>query len=244
MSRELLSPHTGPVPSIQASGESSPEPRVRRPPVGRRLERLLSAQGLSPAAGVDEVGRGSLAGPVVAAAVILPPRIRLHPRLDDSKRLAPRQRSEICDWILGLPGVACGVGFAGALEVDRWNVLGATLLAMHRAVLALATRPGVVLVDGRETPPLEMPARAVVGGDGSCACIAAASVLAKVTRDRWMTEIDREHPHFGFARHKGYGTAEHWKALRLHGASPLHRKSFLGSLSEGESLDLPWDEAS
>ncbi|QSR85784.1 ribonuclease HII [Methylacidimicrobium sp. B4] len=203
---------------------------------------MLAEQGLSPAAGVDEVGRGCLAGPLVAAAVILPPGIPLHPKLDDSKRLEPRHRSEVCHWIVGLPGVAYGVGFASVEEIDRWNVLGATMLAMSRAVAALPERPGVVLVDGREAPPLELPVRAIIGGDGRCACIAAASILAKVRRDQWMTEIDREHPRFGFARHKGYGTAEHWDALRIHGPTPLHRRSFLGRLSAEAMPDLPWDK--
>ncbi len=222
--------------------EPAPKSEARSQGVDRQLEDLFAEQGLSPAAGVDEVGRGCLAGPVVAAAVILPPGIRLHPKLDDSKRLAPRQRSEVCDWIVGLPGIAYGVGFASVEEIERWNILGATMLAMSRAVLALAKSPGIVLVDGREAPPLEMPVRAIVGGDGRCACIAAASILAKVRRDQWMTEIDREHPHFGFARHKGYGTAAHWDALRIHGPTPLHRRSFLGRLSEEAMPDLPWGQ--
>ncbi|MDD4933281.1 MAG: ribonuclease HII [Methylacidiphilaceae bacterium] len=215
--------------------------RPGRKGVDRRFERLLAVQGFTPAAGIDEVGRGSLAGPVIAAAVVLPLRIRLHPWLDDSKRLEPRRRSAVCDWIVNLPGVAYGIGLASAQEVDRWNVLAATMLAMSRAVLALRESPAIVLVDGRESPPLEMPTRAIVGGDGRCACIAAASVLAKVTRDRWLEEIDRDHPRFGFARHKGYGTADHWEALRLYGATPYHRRSFLGRLSEGGIHDLPLD---
>ncbi|WP_202214325.1 ribonuclease HII [Methylacidimicrobium sp. AP8] len=202
---------------------------------------MLAGQGLEPAAGVDEVGRGSLAGPVVAAAVMLPPAIRLHPKLDDSKRLDARCRSEVYRWIVGLPGVAYGVGFAAVEEIDRWNILGASMLAMSRAVLALARRPGIVLVDGREAPPLDVPVLTVVGGDGRCACIAAASILAKVRRDQWMAEIDQEHPRFGFARHKGYGTARHWEALRRHGPTPIHRRSFLGRLSADWSPDLPWD---
>jgi ribonuclease HII len=216
--------------------------RPRRKAVDRQWERLLAEQGFRPAAGIDEVGRGSLAGPVIAAAVVLPARIRLHPWLDDSKRLEPHQRSAVRDWIVSLPGVAYGIGLASAQEVDRWNVLAATMLAMSRAVFALRERPGIVLVDGRETPPVEMPARAIVGGDGRCACIAAASVLAKVTRDRWMEAIDRDHPQFGFARHKGYGTALHWEALRLYGPTSLHRRSFLGRLSEGRIDNLPWDD--
>ncbi|VVM07642.1 Ribonuclease HII [Methylacidimicrobium cyclopophantes] len=219
-----------------------PKSRSRRPAPDRRYERLLARQGLAPTAGVDEVGRGSLAGPLVAAAVILPLRIRLHPWLDDSKRLDSRRRLSVCDWLVGLPGVAYGIGFASVEEIDRWNVLGATMLAMSRAVLALAEKPGVVLVDGREAPPLEMPVRAIVGGDRRCASIAAASVLAKVTRDRWMTEVGRDHPRFGFARHKGYGTDDHWEALRRYGPTPLHRRSFLGRLSEEAIPHLPWDD--
>ncbi|WP_018290183.1 ribonuclease HII [Verrucomicrobium sp. 3C] len=222
--------------------EAIREARSGRKPVDRRLERLLAAQGFTPAAGIDEVGRGSLAGPVIAGAVVLPPRIPLHPWLDDSKRLEPRRRFAVCNWIVSLRGVAYGIGLASAQEVDRWNVLAATMLAMSRAVLALREKPAIVLVDGRESPPLEMPARAIIGGDGRCACIAAASVLAKVTRDRWMEEIDRDHPQFGFARHKGYGTAGHWESLRLHGPTSLHRRSFLGRLSEGRIDDLPLND--
>ncbi|MGD9895777.1 MAG: ribonuclease HII [Candidatus Methylacidiphilaceae bacterium] len=230
--------HNGTVGEEEAAGKA----RSRRRAVDRRLERSFARQGLAPAAGVDEVGRGSLAGPIVAAAVILPPKIRLHPWLDDSKRLVPHRRLAVCDWILALPGISYGIGFASVEEVDRWNVLGATMLAMGRSLRALADRPGVVLVDGREAPLMEMPVRTIVGGDRRCAAIAAASVLAKVTRDRWMNDIDRDHPQFGFARHKGYGTAGHWEALRLHGVTSLHRRSFLGRLPEAETPNLLWEE--
>ncbi len=158
-------------------------------------------------AGVDEAGRGPLAGPVVAAAVILDD---LHPiaGLNDSKKLSASRREALFD------------------EIDRLNILQATLLAMRRAVQGLRLKPAKVLVDGNRLPPLEVLAEAIVGGDAKVAAISAASILAKVTRDRQLVELHARHPEYGFDRHKGYGTADHLAALRRHGALPVHRRSF------------------
>lgn len=175
-------------------------------------------------AGVDEAGRGPLAGPVVAAAVILD---ELHPipGLADSKKLTARQRERLYDEIRA-HALCCSVAEASVEEIDRLNILQATLLAMQRAVQGLRLRPARVLVDGNRLPVLEVPADAVVGGDAQVAAISAASILAKVTRDRWCESVHAQYPDYGFASHKGYGTAVHLQALRVHGASPLHRRSF------------------
>ena len=175
-------------------------------------------------AGVDEAGRGPLAGPVVAAAVILDDE-RPIAGVDDSKRLSAKQRERLFDVIMG-QALCVSIGQASAAEVDAINVLQATLLAMRRAVEGLRLGPIKVLVDGNQLPRLPMLAEAVVGGDGRVACIAAASIVAKVTRDRLMTELDQTLPGYGFAQHKGYGTAQHMQALKRLGASAQHRRSF------------------
>ena len=175
-------------------------------------------------AGVDEAGRGPLAGPVVAAAVILDDE-RPIAGVDDSKRLSAKQRERLFDVIMG-QALCVSIGQASAAEVDTINVLQATLLAMRRAVEGLRLTPIKVLVDGNQLPRLPMLAEAVVGGDGRVACIAAASIVAKVTRDRLMTELDQTLPGYGFAQHKGYGTAQHMQALKRLGASAQHRRSF------------------
>ncbi|MFZ8938628.1 MAG: ribonuclease HII [Burkholderiaceae bacterium] len=175
-------------------------------------------------AGVDEAGRGPLAGPVVAAAVILDDE-RPIAGVDDSKRLSAKQRERLFDVIMG-QALCVSIGQASAAEVDAINVLQATLLAMRRAVEGLRLAPIKVLVDGNQLPRLPMLAEAVVGGDGRVACIAAASIVAKVTRDRLMTELDQTLPGYGFAQHKGYGTAQHMQALKRLGASAQHRRSF------------------
>ena len=175
-------------------------------------------------AGVDEAGRGPLAGPVVAAAVILDDE-RPIAGVDDSKRLNAKQRERLFDVIMG-QALCVSIGQASAAEVDAINVLQATLLAMRRAVEGLRLAPIKVLVDGNQLPRLPMLAEAVVGGDGRVACIAAASIVAKVTRDRLMTELDQTLPGYGFAQHKGYGTAQHMQALKRLGASAQHRRSF------------------
>ena len=175
-------------------------------------------------AGVDEAGRGPLAGPVVAAAVILD---ELNPikGLADSKTLTARKREHLNDQIHAR-ALCFSVAQASVEEIDRLNILQATLLAMRRAVLGLRLKPNKVLVDGNRLPTLDIMAEAVVQGDRTVPAISAASILAKVARDRWCLEIDAEYPAYGFAAHKGYGTVQHLQALQLHGATPWHRRSF------------------
>ncbi len=175
-------------------------------------------------AGVDEVGRGPLAGPVVAAAVILRPDVQLA-GLADSKALSEARREALAP-LIREQALAWALGRAEVEEIDALNILQASLLAMQRAVLALTTLPGLVLVDGQHCPQLACPVRAVVGGDGSVACISAASILAKVARDAEMIELDRQFAGYGFARHKGYPTAAHREALQALGVSAVHRRSF------------------
>jgi ribonuclease HII len=175
-------------------------------------------------AGVDEVGRGPLAGDVVAAAVILDPS-RPIANLRDSKQLSPARRDALHELILDC-ALAWGVGRASPAEIDDMNILQASLLAMQRAVLALPRRPDFVYVDGNRLPRWDFRARAVIKGDGRIAAVAAASILAKVTRDREFDQLDALYPGYGFARHKGYPTPEHLQALRELGASPIHRCSF------------------
>ena len=175
-------------------------------------------------AGVDEAGRGPLAGPVVAAAVILDPRQPIA-GLADSKKLTARRRERLFDAIRA-KALCCAVAEASVEEIDRLNILQATLLAMQRAVAGLRLPPAKVLVDGNRLPRLAMRAEAVVGGDARVAAISAASILAKVTRDRWCVEVDAQWPQYGFAAHKGYGTAAHLAALQAHGPCALNRRSF------------------
>jgi len=175
-------------------------------------------------AGVDEAGRGPLAGPVVAAAVILDD---LNPirGLGDSKVISPRRREALFDEIRGR-ALCCAIASASAEEIDRLNILQATLLAMRRAVEALRLLPHRVVVDGNRVPVLKMPVAAVVKGDALVAAISAASILAKVHRDRLCLALHAQHPQYGFDAHKGYPTAEHLAALRQHGACPEHRRSY------------------
>ena len=175
-------------------------------------------------AGVDEAGRGPLAGPVVAAAVILDD-LRPIAGLADSKKLTALRRERLFDEIRA-KALCCAVAQASVEEIDRLNILQATLLAMQRAVAGLRLPPAKVLVDGNRLPKLAMRAEAVVGGDALVPAISAASILAKVTRDRWCAEVDAQWPQYGFAAHKGYGTAAHLAALHAHGACELHRRSF------------------
>ena len=175
-------------------------------------------------AGVDEAGRGPLAGPVVAAAVILNPAKRIR-RLADSKVLSPQKRERLHDEIMD-KALCCAIAMATVQEIDTLNILQATLLAMRRAVEGLRLPPALVMVDGNRLPVLPMRAEAVIDGDAKVKAISAASILAKVHRDRWCAEIDAHWPQYGFAAHKGYGTAAHLAALREHGACEHHRRSF------------------
>lgn len=175
-------------------------------------------------AGVDEAGRGPLAGPVVAAAVILDPRSPID-GLADSKVLSARRREQLHDEIRAR-ALCCAVAEASLEEIAEHNILGATLLAMRRAVEALRLRPQRVLVDGKQLPRLSVRCDAVVGGDATVPAISAASILAKVHRDRWCEAVDARFPVYGFARHKGYGTAEHLAAIAQHGPCELHRMGF------------------
>lgn len=175
-------------------------------------------------AGVDEAGRGPLAGPVVAAAVILD---ELQPikGLADSKKLTALRREKLFDEIRA-KALCCSIAQASVEEIEQLNILQATMLAMRRAVDGLRLKPKLVLVDGNRLPVLDVRAEAIVQGDALVPAISAASILAKVTRDRWCAEYDLQFPQYGFAKHKGYGTAEHLAALQLHGACPQHRKLF------------------
>jgi ribonuclease HII len=188
------------------------------------LRRRLAREGAALVAGVDEVGVGPLAGPVVAAAVILGPRVAL-PGLDDSKQLVRAQRERL-DAAIRAQALAIGVGEVWPPELDRLNVYRAALEAMRRAVLALALPPDHVLVDARTIPGIAPPQTAIAGGDARDGSIAAASIVAKVYRDAIMRRLENEHPGYGFARHMGYATREHLRALRQLGPSPLHRRSF------------------
>jgi len=178
---------------------------------------------LAPVVGVDEAGRGPLAGPVVAAAVILNRR-RVPKGIDDSKKLCEARRADLCGEIRLKAQV--GVGMASVEEIDQLNILWATMLAMTRAVEALGIEPGDVLVDGNTLPKWRYKARAVVDGDALCLSIAAASIVAKHERDRMMIAYDAEHPGYGWARNKGYGTVDHRDALVRLGPTPIHRRSF------------------
>lgn len=176
-------------------------------------------------AGVDEVGRGPLAGPVVTAAVILDPNDPMLGQYRDSKKVAEKKRLRLYHHIRrSARGYA--LGWASVEEIDRLNILNATMLAMRRAVQGLPVQPSRVIVDGNRVPDLPVPAEAVVGGDDLVQEVAAASILAKVVRDRFMQRLDHRFPGYDFARHKGYGTKVHMEALQLQGASDAHRKSF------------------
>lgn len=183
---------------------------------------VFEAPGL--VAGVDEAGRGPLAGPVVAAAVILDD-LKPIKGLRDSKELTEKRREALFDEIRA-KALCCSIALASVEEIDRLNILHATMLAMRRAVEGLRLLPAKVLVDGNRLPVLRVPAEAIVQGDATVRSISAASILAKVHRDRLCLELDATHPQYGFAAHKGYSTPEHLEALRQHGASPVHRRSF------------------
>ena len=188
-------------------------------------EREAFAGGVKLVCGVDEAGRGPLAGPVCAAAVILPPEVSI-PGLNDSKKLTDKKRRELYD-IITEQAVSFGIAFASEQEIDEINILQATFLAMQRAMERLDPAPELALIDGNRAKDFGLPVRTIVGGDGLSASIAAASILAKVTRDRLMEEYDGQYPQYGFAVHKGYGTKRHYAALREFGPCPIHRQTFL-----------------
>lgn len=185
-------------------------------------ERQVWAMGYRMVAGVDEAGRGPLAGPVVAAAVVLPNEVYI-PGLDDCKRLSPRRRMELSEEI-HRRAVAVGIGMVDPEGIDESNVLMATYKAMAKAIQSLPAPPDYLLVDSLHIPGVSLAQSPIVGGDTLSASIAAASVVAKVTRDQYMIEVDQLYPEYGFAQHKGYGTAEHRAALEKHGPCPIHRK--------------------
>ena len=189
------------------------------------LESSLRAEGYDRICGVDEAGRGPLAGPVCAAAVILPPDVEL-PGLNDSKKLSEKKR-ELLFPLIQEQAVAWSVAFASVEEIEELNILRATFLAMNRAIAGLNVKPDLALIDGNQNREIAMPSRTVVHGDARCACIAAASILAKVSRDRLMKELAVRYPQYGFEKHKGYGTKAHYAALREYGPCPIHRRSFL-----------------
>ena len=190
-----------------------------------QFEEKYYAEGIKLVCGVDEAGRGPLAGPVCAAAVILPEHIDI-PGLDDSKKLSDKRRRELYP-LIKEQAIAYGIGFADCREIDEINILQATFLAMERAIAALEVKPEVALIDGNRQKDFGLPVETVVHGDSLSASIAAASILAKVTRDDIMLEKSVEYPQYGFDIHKGYGTKAHYAALSEFGPCPIHRMSFL-----------------
>ena len=192
------------------------------------IEREIVETGVAPVCGVDEAGRGPLAGPVCAAAVILPTGLEIE-GLNDSKKLTEKKREALFD-VIKSAAVSYGIAFASVEEIEERNILGATFLAMNRAIAQLDPQPLLALIDGNRNGGIEAPSRCIIGGDAKCASIAAASILAKVTRDRLMLELDARYPQYGFRQHKGYGTKQHYAALREYGPSEIHRLSFLKNL--------------
>ena len=189
------------------------------------LEHEIYDEGYQLLCGVDEAGRGPLAGPVCAAAVILPRGLEI-PGLNDSKQLTEKKREALYDAVTQ-QALSFGIAFASVEEIEGLNILNATFLAMNRAIAQLSPQPELALIDGNRSKGIEIPSRCVVKGDAKCADIAAASVLAKVTRDRYMLELAKEYPQYHFEQHKGYGTKQHYEALAAYGPSPVHRLSFL-----------------
>ena len=194
------------------------------------IENELYAQGYTAVCGTDEAGRGPLCGPVVAAAVILPKGIEID-GLNDSKKLTEKKREKLFDTIKEV-AIAYGIAEATPAEIDEYNILNASMLAMRRAVEMLDVPADFVLIDGNCSRGFTVPTRTVVKGDSISASIAAASILAKVTRDRGCIELDKQYPQYGIAKHKGYSTKDHMDAVRQHGPSPIHRRSFLKFLDK------------
>lgn len=189
------------------------------------LEEECKREGYDVVCGVDEAGRGCLCGPVCAAAVILPKNWN-HPDLNDSKKLSPKRREALFDAIIE-NALAYGIGWGSVEEIDSINILNAAMLAMRRAIEELPITPDIALVDGNCARGFTLPVKTVIGGDGISPSIAAASILAKVSRDRLCLEMDRDYPQYGIAGHKGYCTKVHREALIAHGPAPIHRKSFM-----------------
>lgn len=196
------------------------------------IENEYFSKGVGVICGVDEAGRGPLAGPVCAAAVILPAHLEL-PGLTDSKKLTDKRRRELFP-LIKEQAIAYGIGFASEQEIDEINILQATFLAMERALAQLNVRPDLVLIDGNREKDFGIPVKTIVKGDSLSANIAAASILAKVSRDDVMIALAEEYPQYGFEIHKGYGTKVHYEALRTYGASPVHRSTFLKKFYEGK----------
>ena len=194
------------------------------------IEQSFFDKGYQIICGVDEAGRGPLAGPVCAAAVILPPNAEI-PGLNDSKKLTDKKRRELFP-IIKETAVAYGIAFASHAEIDEINILQATYLAMERAISQLQVRPELALIDGNRAKDFGLPVQTVIHGDSLSASIAAASILAKVTRDDYMEEMAKEYPQYGFEIHKGYGTKAHYAAITEHGTCPIHRMSFLKKFYE------------
>ena len=190
-----------------------------------KLENEIYDSGVSPVCGVDEAGRGPLAGPVCAAAVILPRGLEIE-GLNDSKKLTEKKREKLFD-IIRAEAISYGIAFASVEEIEEINILNAAMLAMNRAIYKLGVKPALALIDGSCDRAITAPSRCVIKGDATCADIAAASILAKVTRDRYMLEMAERYPAYHFEKHKGYGTKLHYEALREYGPCEIHRPGFL-----------------
>lgn len=191
-------------------------------------EQTAHEKGFKVVCGIDEAGRGPLAGPVYAAAVILPEGYS-HPVLNDSKKLSEKKREAVFDDIIR-DAVAFGIGTASEKEIDEINILNATFLAMRRAVEAMGVKPDFAYIDGNRYPNTGVAEETIIGGDGKCISVAAASILAKVSRDRFMLGLDKQYPQYQFAKHKGYGTKLHYEMIEKYGISDIHRRSFLKNI--------------
>lgn len=197
-----------------------------------KYEDEAKSNGYTLICGIDEAGRGPLMGPVCAAAVILPPHFEIE-GLNDSKKLTEKKREALFP-IITSSAVAYGIAYATEKEIDELNILNATMLAMNRAIKALSVKADFALIDGNCSRSIEIPSKTIVGGDAKCPSISAASILAKVSRDRLCYELDKKYPEYGFAKHKGYGTKEHMEALKKFGPCPCHRMTFLKFLNNDD----------
>lgn len=190
------------------------------------LERIALSEGYKYVCGVDEAGRGPLAGPVCAAAVILPDGLEIE-GLNDSKKISEKKREQLFD-VITEKAIAYSIAFGTVEEIEQVNILNATFLAMNRAIEGLNIKPDFALIDGNRVPKdIKIPCKTVIKGDGKSYSVAAASILAKVTRDRLLLDADKKYPQYGFAKHKGYGTKAHYEAIKQYGICELHRPSFL-----------------